>query len=124
MKTLHITLAFLLCCEFATAAAQKSDKKQDNSRENKRDRDANQPTADQQKMNAADEDLTRKIRQSIMADKSLSTYAQNLKIISRDGKVTMKGPVRSEDEKRNVMAKAVEVAGHADRVINQITVTP
>jgi osmotically-inducible protein OsmY len=108
----------------STTYAQQSDSKPDNSRENKRDRRADEPTADQQKMNAADEALTRKIRQSIMADKSLSTYAQNIKIIAQDGKVTMKGPVRSETEKKVVMAKAIKVTGHVDKVVNQISVTP
>lgn len=58
-----------------------------------------------------------------MDDKSLSTYAHNVKIISQDGQVTLKGPVRTEEEKKSVEAKAVEVAG-AGRVINQITIAP
>jgi hyperosmotically inducible periplasmic protein len=66
--------------------------------------------------------LTAKIRKSIMADKSLSTYAHNVKIISQNGVVTLKGPVHSDDEKKAVVAKAVEVAGSADKVVDQITV--
>ena len=46
-----------------------------------------------------------------MKDKSLSTYAHNVKIITQDGKVTLKGPVRSQDEKTNVEAKAAAIAG-------------
>ena len=80
-------------------------------------------TADQQKMNPADRALTAKIRKSIMADKSLSTYAHNVKIISQNGAVTLKGPVRSEDEKHAVDAKAAEVAGR-DKVVNELTVVP
>ena len=57
-------------------------------------------TADQQKMNAADQEITRKIRRSIIADKSLSTYAHNIKIISQDGAVTLKGPVKSDAERK------------------------
>lgn len=57
-----------------------------------------------------------------MADKSLSTYAHNVKIISQNGMVTLKGPVRSEDEKKAVMAKAVEAAGGADKVTDQMSV--
>ena len=68
------------------------------------------------------EELTRKIRRSIMADKSLSTYAHNIKIISQNGAVTLKGPVKSDDEKKTVMAKAVAVAGSADKVTDQISV--
>ena len=75
-------------------------------------------------MNAADQDLTKKIRQSIMSDKSLSTYAHNIKIISQNGTVTLKGPVKSDDEKKTVMAKAVAVAGSADKVTDEVSVAP
>ena len=77
-----------------------------------------------QKMNKADRDLSAHIRKSIMADKSLSTYAHNIKVISQDGVVTLKGPVHSEDEKKALVAKAVDVAGSADKVVDQITVKP
>ena len=53
-------------------------------------------TADQQKENAADRDLTKKIRQAVVGDKSLSTYAHNVKIVAQNGQVTLKGPVRSD----------------------------
>ena len=96
--------------------------KPDNTKVNKRDRNAGEVTADQQKVNATDQDLTKRIRQSIMSDKSLSTYAHNIKIISQNGTVTLKGPVKSDDEKKAVMAKAVAVAGSADKVTDQISV--
>jgi osmotically-inducible protein OsmY len=75
-------------------------------------------------MNAADRSLTAKIRSSIMADKSLSTYAQNVKIISQDGTVTLKGPVRSDEEVKSIVAKATDVTGNAGKVINQMSVAP
>jgi len=78
-------------------------------------------TADQQKETAADRDLAKKIRKSIASDSSLSTYAHNVKIIVRDGMVTLKGPVHTEDEKNAIGAKASEVAG-ADKVQNELTV--
>ena len=93
----------------------------DNTRLNKRDRDKAQPTADQQKENRSDRDLTKQVRRALVKDKSLSTYAHNVKIISRDGKVTLKGPVRSEDEKQAIEAKAIEVAGQGN-VTNDIHV--
>jgi hyperosmotically inducible periplasmic protein len=96
--------------------------KPDNTKVNQRDRNAGEATADQQKMNPADRALTRKIRRSIMADKSLSTYAHNIKIISQDGAVTLKGSVKSDDEKANIIAKAVAVTGSADKVTDQISV--
>ncbi len=79
------------------------------------------PTADQQKETAADRELAQKIRKSIMDDKSLSTYAHNVKVIVRDGTVTLKGPVQSEDEKKNIGSKAADAAG-AGKVQNQLTV--
>jgi osmotically-inducible protein OsmY len=91
---------------------------------NKRDRNPGEATADQQKMNAADRALTAKIRKSVVADKSLSTYAHNVKIISQNGTVTLKGPVHSDDEVTSIMAKATEVAGSPDKVVNQMSVKP
>ncbi len=78
------------------------------------DRKDAEPTADQQKNNHSDLDLTAKIRRSIMKDKGLSTSAHNVKIIAQGGIVTLKGPVRSEDEKVSVTQKAVEIAGEAN----------
>ena len=91
----------------------------DNTKTNK---DKSSPTADQQKMNPADRELTKKIRASINSDKTLSTYAHNVKIITQHGDVTLKGPVRTDDEKRAVEAKATEIAG-AGHVTNQVSVT-
>ena len=98
--------------------------KPDNSAVNKRDQNPDQATADQQKMNSTDRGITAKIRQAVVADKSLSTYAHNVKIISQDGTVTLKGPVRSDDEVKSIVAKATEVTGSADKVINQLSVQP
>ena len=93
----------------------------DNTKTNTRDRAKGAVTADQQKENAGDRQLTQKIRRALMQDKTLSSYAHNVKVVSQGGQVTLKGPVRSEDEKRSVEAKAVEVAG-AGHVTNEITV--
>jgi hyperosmotically inducible protein len=122
MKIQRILLSALFCGSLLTYAQDPP--KPDNTKVNKQDRNAGQPTADQQKMNKADRDLSAQIRKSIMADKSLSTYAHNIKVISQDGVVTLKGPVHSDDEKKAIVAKAVEVAGSADKVVDQITVKP
>ena len=90
---------------------------------NERDRSPNEPTADQQKENRSDRDITQQIRQSIMKDKSLSTYAHNVKIITQNGQVTLKGPVRSEDEKKAVAAKATAVAGE-NKVTGELNIKP
>jgi hyperosmotically inducible protein len=92
----------------------------DNTKQNK---DQTNPTADQQKMNPADRAITQKIRKAIHEDNTLSTYAHNVKIITQDGKVTLRGPVRSEDEKSNIEAKAVVVAGQGN-VTNQLEIAP
>jgi hyperosmotically inducible protein len=90
---------------------------------NKRDRSSGAPTADQGKNNASDLQLMKKIRKSIMDDKTLSTYAHNVKVIAQDGKVTLKGPVRSEEEKRAVEQKAAADAGDSN-VVSELTVKP
>src|SRR5262245_25691187 len=78
----------------------------DNTKVNKRDRAQSEPTADQGKNNGSDLDIMQKIRRSVGSDKSLSSYAHNVKIIAQNGKVTLKGPVRSEEEKRAIEQKA------------------
>jgi hyperosmotically inducible periplasmic protein len=95
----------------------------DNTKMNEQDRNENPTTAQQQKDTPTDRELTQHIRQAIVKDKSLSTYAHNVKIISQNGTVTLKGPVRSDDEKRAIEAKAEELAGNG-KVINDLTVVP
>jgi osmotically-inducible protein OsmY len=93
----------------------------DNTKVNKGDRDQKQPTADQQKLNRSDSEITRDIRRSITKDKALSTYAKNVKIVTQKGNVTLRGPVRSEEEKSAIEAKANEVAG-SGHVKNELQV--
>jgi hyperosmotically inducible periplasmic protein len=94
----------------------------DNTKANREDRKKAAITADQQKMNMSDREITRKIRRALVADDSLSTYAHNVKIITRDGLVTLRGPVRSAEEKQLVEAKAAEVAGGTEKVASQISI--
>jgi hyperosmotically inducible protein len=126
MKNIQLILPMLLWSSLAVPGQtpDSGTPKQDNSAVNKRDQNPGESTADQQKMNATDRGITAAIRKSIMADKSLSTYAQNVKIISQDGTVTLKGPVRSDDEVKSIVAKAKVVTGSADKVINQLAVQP
>ena len=95
----------------------------DNTKVNERDKNKAEPTADQQKENRPDREIARQIRRSIVQDKSLSSYAHNVKIIAQNGMVTLQGPVRSDEEKSAVEAKAAEVAG-ADKVTSQLEVKP
>ncbi len=118
------TLLLIISPVFAARGSQASQQTPaDNTKTNQRDRDKSAPTADQQKVNPSDREITRKIRASVHKDKSLSTYAHNVKIITQGGKVTLKGPVHSEEEKTNIAAKAMAVAGDGN-VDNQLDVVP
>jgi osmotically-inducible protein OsmY len=90
---------------------------------NQRDRNPNEPTADQQQNNRSDRDITQQVRKAIEGDKDLSSYAHNVKVITQNGQVTLKGPVRSEQEKQAVEAKAAAVAGDG-KVTSELTVKP
>ena len=125
MVRLSLCAGLLLgCVGFGPAqepAGQPASPAADNTKMNQRDQSKSEPTADQQKETRTDRDITQQIRQSIMKDKSLSTYAHNVKIITQDGQVTLKGPVRSESEKQTIETKATEVAG-ANKVTNDLNV--
>jgi osmotically-inducible protein OsmY len=125
LKT-YATVLTLLSCGAWTVQAQStpSQERQDNTRINQRDRNPGEATADQQKANPADRDLTSKIRKAIVDDKTLSTYAHNVKVISQNGTVTLKGPVRSDAEMKAILAKAQDMAGGTDKVVNEMSVQP
>jgi hyperosmotically inducible protein len=95
----------------------------DNAKSNKVDESNAAATADAQTNNPTDLDLTKRIRQSIMADKSLSTYAHNIKIVTVNGSVTLNGVVRSDNEKGAVEMKAANIAGK-DKVTNDLKIAP
>lgn len=78
-------------------------------------------TADTQSNAKSDLEITAKVRRAIIADSGLSTYAHNVKIITSNGVVTLKGPVNSEEEKQKVGADAAGVTS-ADAVHNKLTV--
>lgn len=107
------------CCVALPLTLFGAPQEPDNTRANKSDR----PTADQQKETKADRQLAAKIRKSVVADKSLSTYAHNVKIIVENGVVTLKGPVHSEEESRAIQAKAQQFT-EASSIHNEITVVP
>ena len=122
-----VTSALWLCSAWGVALhAQSTPAKTqpDNTAVNKRDRNPGEATADQQKINPTDRALTAKIRSAIVADKSLSTYAHNVKIISQGGIVTLKGPVRSSAEVDSIVSTAAASAGGKDKVVNQLSVKP
>lgn len=93
----------------------------DNTGINERDRERGAVTPMDQKNNPADLDTTQQIRKAMMADDSLSTTAKNVKVITENGVITLRGPVKTEAEKKAIEAKARSVAGN-NRVDNQIDV--
>jgi hyperosmotically inducible protein len=125
LKSMFLSLGSLVFCTslMATPHPRFQDAQQPAPDNTKTNKDQSAPTADDQKMNASDREITQKIRKSIHQDNSLSTYAHNIKIISQDGKVTLRGPVRSEDDKKNLQAKAVAVAGEGN-VTNLLEIAP
>lgn len=114
---------FLSASLVAGSVQQDQQPAPDNSKTNQGDASKGAVTAEQQKMNPADRNISRQIRSAIYKDKSLSMYAHNIKVITQDGKVTLKGPVRTEDEKAGIQAKAAAVVG-AENVTNQLEVAP
>jgi hyperosmotically inducible periplasmic protein len=123
MRLSKLALGVALFCGAAAIQAQDQPAKPDNTKVNKRDRSKTEPTADQQKENKSDREVARSVRRAIVADKSLSTYAHNIKVIVQNGSVTLKGPVHSEEEKSAIEAKAAEVAGQHN-VKSEISVVP
>ena len=106
-----------MCLPLLTAQSRPPD----NTGNNAADRSAGAPTADAAKNDKSDRETMKEIRKAITSDKSLSTDAHNVKVIAEHGKVTLRGPVRSEDERKTVEAAASRVAG-AGNVDDQITV--
>jgi hyperosmotically inducible periplasmic protein len=97
--------------------------KADNTKRNTRERSNVEKTPVDQNENKSDIEITRRIRSSIVSDKELSTYAHNIKIITQDGVVNLKGPVRSTEEKATVEFIAEAVAGK-ENVKSQIELAP
>lgn len=119
MKSMFLVLLLALIAVIPAIADQQQDA--DNTAKNVRDRGGETLTPTDQGESAADRELTAKIRRAIVADDKLSTDAQNVKIITIDGLVTLRGPVKSASEKATVAARAQQIAG-AKRVDNQLTI--
>jgi osmotically-inducible protein OsmY len=114
---LAVTL-LIPCASFGQDSTGSQTAPADNSAQNK----AHTTTSDHQSEATSDRMLTKKIRQAIIADKSLSMYGHNVKIIVQNGSVTLKGPVHSEEEKQAIASKAAEVVGSPDKVSNELSV--
>lgn len=113
-RTAPAVIALSLCFGgLAVAKAQAPD----NSKQNQ----AQATTAQSQSNATSDRQITADVRKALIADKKLSIYAHNVKIITQAGQVTLKGPVKSEDEKQQVATDAANVVS-ADKISNQLTV--
>jgi hyperosmotically inducible periplasmic protein len=114
---MHKINTLLASVVLATGLSLAFGQEPDNTKMNKQE----QPTADQAKNSKTDLKLQRQIRREIVKDKTLSTYAHNIKVIAHEGKVTLRGPVKSDAEKTAIEQKATEIAG-AGNVTNELTV--
>jgi hyperosmotically inducible protein len=131
MKKETITLLFLIPAVLVIGCSRDREARQtsqssaavepDNTGRNVRDRGGETKTPMDQSENEADRTITQHIRQAIIADDSLSTNAKNVKVVTNNGTVTLRGPVNSEQEKANIEAKAKQVAG-VKSVDNQLEV--
>ena len=93
----------------------------DNTGRNERDAEGTTLTPGDQSSNEADVELTRRIREAVVADDSLSTNAHNVKIITINGKVTLRGPVENEAERAKIVATAQQLAGK-NKVDNKLEI--
>ena len=123
-RSRHVIAAFVFASSLlGSALSAGAQTPADNTKVNERDRAKDAVTADQQKENPTDREITQNVRRAVMNNKTLSTYAHNVKIVTQGGTVTLKGPVRTAEEKKAVEAMATKVAG-AGHVVNQISIAP
>lgn len=123
-RSMICALALSGLCLTGSLQAQSTQTAPDNTKVNKGDRSAQSTNADKAiHNNLSDRQVERHIRREIVKDKNLSMYAHNVKIVSANGKVTLRGPVRSEEEKQTVEQIAKKYAADQN-VINELTVTP
>jgi hyperosmotically inducible periplasmic protein len=111
MKRTLLTVACLSAFSLAALAADKEKAKPDNSATNERDRSGQTKTSGDQSNSSADLKITQTIRQALMKDSGLSTTAKNIKIITADGHVTLRGPVKTAQEKAKIDQLARSAAG-------------
>ncbi len=107
----------LLCSALVAAPSTAFAQAPDNSGQNK----SQTTTAEDQSNVKADRMTTAEVRKALIADKDLSTYGHNIKIITKNGAVTLKGPVKSEQEKQKIGADVAGVVS-PDKITNSLTV--
>jgi len=113
MKRTLLALACLSALSLAALADDNEKTKPDNTATNERDRSSETKTSGDQSNNSADLKITQAIRQALMKDRELSTTAKNIKVITANGQVTLRGPVKSAQEKAKIDQIAKSAAGGA-----------
>jgi len=131
MKRKNITAALVIALGMTAGTAayagdpatnkEAAEKPADNTQRNMRDRDGSTLTTGDQSGNESDIKLTQQIRKEVVANDSLSMLGHNVKIISNNGVVTLRGPVKSEVEKQQIATTAERIAG-AGRVQNHLEI--
>jgi osmotically-inducible protein OsmY len=118
----EITLALTCLSAFSlTALADNEKVKPDNTATNERDRSGETKTSGDQSNSSADLKITQAVRQALMKDRELSTSAKNIKVITANGQVTLRGPVKTAQEKEKIDQLAKSAAGGA-KIDNQLDV--
>ena len=108
-----VALACLSAFSLAAFAADNDKAKPDNTSTNERDRSGETKTSGDQSNSSADLKITQAVRQALMKDGELSTTAKNIKVITANGQVTLRGPVKTAQEKARVTQIAKSAAGGA-----------
>ena len=113
MKRTLLALSLILTLNITAIAADENQADADNTAKNQRDRSGETKTSGDQSNSPEDLKTTQAIRKALMKDSSLSMTAKNIKIITADGQVTLRGPVKSADEKSRIDQLAKGSAGKA-----------
>jgi hyperosmotically inducible protein len=120
MKGIILALASLSVVSLAALAGNEK-AKPDNTTINERDRSGETKTSGDQSNSSADLKTTQAVRQALMKDGELSTSAKNIKVITANGQVTLRGPVKTAREKAKIDQLAKSAAGGA-KIDNQLDI--
>jgi osmotically-inducible protein OsmY len=118
MKKIILSLFCLSALTWSTIA---QDSAADNTRKNERDRSGETATSGDQSNSQEDVNITAAVRRAVVGDKSLSMTAKNVKIITANGTVTLRGPVKNDAEKAKIAELAQSAASNA-KIDNQLEV--
>ena len=121
IKRTLLTFTSIAAMSFTSLAADESKGDADNTKKNERDRSGESKTSGDQSNSPEDLKITQSIRQAVVKDESLTMTAKNVKIITAGGQVTLRGPVKSTEEKTKIETIATATAGKG-KVDNQLEV--